>query len=568
MFATSVHARSTVLRLSTSIRCASQLKSKYDVVIVGGGHNGLTAAAYCAKHGMDTLVLERNSWLGGAATTQEIVPGFKFSRASYLAGLMRPQIIEDLELERYGFKYLPRNPSSFTPGEQGGPYEGKSLLFWEDAAATKASIAQFSKRDADRFGDYEHVLDEFREVIQPLLDNPPPAFEASGDRRTDFKTMMELAGLGFKHRKNLARFYEVLTSPATQLLERWFESDILKTTLATDAVIGSMSSPSDPGSGYVLLHHVMGEAAGKKGVWAYMQGGMGAISDSLAQSAAHHGAHLVTDAAVNRIETQGDKATGVNVTIDGQTVAIEADCVMANCNPYHLFTDLLQDAHADIDAGCLEHVQAADYSCGAFKINCAVSELPDFLAAPNVNGQAGPQHRGTIHFENHMSQIEEAAVQAKRGEPATRPVVEMTIPSVVDPTLAPDGSHVVQLFVQYAPYELKAGSWASPDFKQAFVDRVFQVVDKFAPNFSSSVLAYDALSPLDLEQIFGLHKGNIFHGALGLHQLAFMRPAPGFSSYQMPLKGLYLCGSGASPGGGVMGAPGRNAARLVIQRHG
>eukprot|EP00730_Choanoeca_flexa_P012837 TRINITY_DN4667_c0_g1_i1.p1 TRINITY_DN4667_c0_g1~~TRINITY_DN4667_c0_g1_i1.p1 ORF type:complete len:569 (+),score=125.32 TRINITY_DN4667_c0_g1_i1:26-1732(+) len=553
------------LRARQIRHASSALKPKYDVIVIGGGHNGLTSAAYCAKNGLDVLVLERNHWLGGAATTQELVPGFKFSRASYLAGLLRPQIIQDLELEQYGFKYLPRNPSSFTPGERGTPYEGKSLTFWDDGEATKQSIAQFSQRDAERFAAYEHLLDSMREVIQPLIDNAPPSFDHKDNTWSDIRTIMELGGKAMAHKDQLASFYEILTSPASHLLDRWFESDILKTTLATDAVIGSMASPSDPGSGYVLLHHVMGEAAGKKGVWAYVEGGMGAISDSIAQSARHHGATLVTDANVHAIDTLGKRAVGVDVTVNGERIQIQAPVIMANCNPYHLFVDLLKDAHAFIDPSCLQHIRAADYSCGAFKINCAVAELPDFLVQPNVNGQAGPHHRGTIHFENSMAQIEAAAAEAKQGRPATRPVIEMTIPSVVDPSIAPAGKHVVQLFVQYAPYDLKVGSWADPAFKQAFVDRVFAIVDSFAPNFSRSVIGYDALSPLDLEQVFGLHKGNIFHGALGLHQLAFMRPAPGYSSYSMPLQGLYFCGSGASPGGGVMGAPGRNAAMKVLK---
>eukprot|EP00937_MAST-01D_sp_MAST-1D-sp2_P000998 g998.t1 len=578
-----------------------------DVIIVGGGHNALTSAAYLAGRGLDVLLLERRHLLGGAAVTEELVPGFKFSRASYLAGLLRPQIIEELQLERHGFRYLPRDPSSFTPTAVDGVHGGKSLVLGASEEANWRSIAQFSKADADAFPRYEEFLGRVRELTQPLLDSAPPDPGSLRDHARFYerlraaKTARQLVSLGLRHRQTLVPFYELFTAPAAFILDRWFESEILKTTLATDAVVGAMLSPSQAGSAYVLLHHVMGEAAGKQGVWSYVEGGMGAISDAIAAAARERGAEMLTNATVARIlhegTGEGARASGV-LMADG--TELRARTVLAGCTPYHTFLELLPglsaatgfagagaggagaaaEAESPLPASFRHHVRFADYSCGAFKINCAVSALPDFACWPNAPNEAGaggatgarpgPQHRGTVHFESRMSEIEEAYREASMGIPASRPVIEMTIPSAVDTTLAPPGQHVVQLFVQFAPYNVdpKVGNWEDERFKNAFADRVFAIVDEFCPGFSASVIERDVLSPLDLERVFGLQGGNITHGALALHQLGYSRPAPGFSSYRTPLKGLYLCGAGAHPGGGVMGAPGRNCAHVVLSDYG
>eukprot|EP01060_Flectonema_neradi_P005353 TRINITY_DN13552_c0_g1_i1.p1 TRINITY_DN13552_c0_g1~~TRINITY_DN13552_c0_g1_i1.p1 ORF type:complete len:789 (+),score=129.39 TRINITY_DN13552_c0_g1_i1:78-2369(+) len=540
---------------------------KRDVIVLGGGHNGLVTAAYLAKAGLKVTVLERRHCLGGAAVTEEVVPGFKFSRASYLAGLLRPQIIKDLDLERHGLKFLPRNPSSFTPvREPNQPY----LLLGDDAELNRKSIAQFSERDAEAFEEYEAFLGEVRDVIQPLLDSHPPDFTGGKIKNItqDLTTIKDLIRVGFKNKSVLTPFYELFTGSASHLLTRWFDSEILKTTLATDAVIGALVSPSAAGSAYVLLHHVMGEAAGKKGVWAYVQGGMGQISESIARSAREHGAELITDVAVSRIITEKSTATGVELA-DGTTMF--ADTIISACSPHHTFLELMpgyEEKHGEIEypKGFIDHIRHTQQGCGAFKINCAVKELPKFNCYPHEGNEAGPMHMGTIHFESRMEEIEFAYREASMGMPATRPVIEMTIPSSVDKTISPPGQHVVQLFVQFAPYDLdpKVGNWANPSFKKAFVDRCFSIVDEFAPNFSSSIIGYDALSPLDLEQIFGLPKGNIFHGALTLQQLGYARPVPGWSNHRTPIKNLYLGASGTHPGGGVMGAPGRNCARVVL----
>lgn len=553
-------------------------KSVRDVLIVGGGHNGLVAAAYLARAGLDVCVLERRPMLGGAAVTEELYPGFKYSRASYLAGLLRPRIIAELQLEKHGFEYLPRDPSSFTPSLPGSHYGGKSLMLGASDEANWASIAQFSRNDADAYVQYEAFLGRVRELIQPLLDGPVPSLRVPRTLAEGAATLRQLGALGanaWKYRADLASAYELFTGPAQQILDRWFESEILKTTLATDAVVGALVSLRQTGSAYVLLHHVMGEAAGRKGVWAYVRGGMGAVSNAIAAAAREHGAELVTSAPVERIEFSGQRATGVRMR-DGSVLQAR-HAVLSNATPYHTFLELMpgyartSGNHAaessPLPDEFLQHIRHAEYGCGALKINCAVDALPSFACLPNARAnEVGPQHRGTIHFENFMQELEDAYREASMGMPANRPVVEMTIPSAVDSTLAPPGKHVVQLFVQFMPYDVdpKLGNWADPHFKAAIADRVFAVVEQYCPGFTASVLHRDVLSPLDLERVFGLHRGSITHGALALHQLGFARPAPGWHAHRMPLKGLYLCGAGAHPGGGVMGAAGRNCAMAVL----
>lgn len=559
-------------------------KTKRGAIVIGGGHNGLVSAAYLAKAGVDVLVLERRHVVGGAAITEEMVPGFKFSRASYLAGLLRPHIIKELELEKFGFKYLPRNPSSFTPSKLDSFYKGKYLLLGEDEEANWQSIAQFSRRDADNYPKYEAFLGKVRDIMQPMLDHPPMDLSFTGnlpEKLRALQKMSETCRQVIQHAEVLPSFYELFTGPAEPILHRWFESDILKTTLATDAVIGALISPKQNGSAYVLLHHVMGEAAGKKGVWAYVQGGMGAVSASIAASAKSHGAEILTNAVVHEIlidPARGNKAYGVRMA-DGSV--LESDIILSNVTPYQTFLELLPQSSSStaIPAPMVKnlqeyqhHIKHSDYGCGSFKINLAVNQLPNFSCYPSPTDPAtgkptvGPMHRGTVHFETHLEEIEAAYREASLGRPATRPVVEMTIPSAVDTTLAPPGQHVVQLFVQYAPYTLAnpQDSWADPDFKQRFVDRVLRIVEEYCPGFMASIVGMDALSPLDLERVFALEGGSISHGGLGLNQLAYGRPVPGYSKHRTPVPGLYLCGAGTHPGGGVMGAAGYNSAQIAL----
>eukprot|EP01083_Nonionella_stella_P065922 173132_1 len=553
-------------RMGSKTPATTTHSKKCDVVIIGGGHNGLVAASYLSgKKRFKVLVLERRHIVGGAAVTEEIVPGFKFSRASYLAGLLRPDIIDELNLEEHGLKFLPRDPYSFTPRE-----DGAYLMLGSDEEKNKMEIAKFSALDALAFPVYEQWLSEVRNIIPFLLDNEPLTLS----RWPGFSKCRELFQLGKSHPESFQSLCELLMSPASKILDRHFESDILKTTLATDAVIGAITSPSQPGSAYVLLHHVMGNINGNEGSWAYVEGGMGALSNSLSQAATKAGAEIRTNAAVKRILVDEKKSAVTGVELESGE-RIEAKIVLSNCTPQRTFVEFLPSfewsklAHPKSEE-FINEIRNIDYRGGSFKINCATKELPNFKCLPNdPNGYPGPQHMGTIHFESRMEQIEEAFAYANTGRPASRPVIEMTIPSSVDTTISPDGQHVCQLFVQFAPYDLKpsVGSWKDKAFKEKFVRRVFSIVDKFCPNFSSSIIGYDALSPLDLETIFGLHRGNIFHGAMSPSQIAHFRPSKGFSDYRTPIRGLYLCGAGAHPGGGVMGAPGRNCARAVFHDH-
>jgi len=532
-------------------------KNAFDAIVVGGGHNGLTSAAYLAKNGKKVLVLERRHLVGGAAVTEEVIKGFRFSRASYLAGLLRPVIIEDLELKKHGLHFIPRFPSSFTPTLQ----EGKYLMLGLSLKQDRESIAQFSTKDAENFAGFEEMLNRVRRVVTPFLDHPLPEWPLRNRRRFLIFLREWIPNISLRA---LQETSEVFLAPAQTILDRWFESDILKTTLATDAVIGSQISPQNVGSAYILLHHVMGTVDGVAGRWAYVKGGMGSISNAIASSATSHGAEILCSAEVSRIETKNEKVVGVSLQ-DGRY--FESDRVLAGCSPSHTYMDLLgPEVKQKFEKTKLlsERIEQQDQKCGAFKINVALKELPNFKCHPGT--AEGFQHRGTIHFGNKMEEIHEAFVEASLGKPASRPVIEMTLPSVLDPSLVDEkGTHVCQLFVQFCPYRLNGASWRDKSFKESFVKQVFAIIDVFAPNFSRSVIGIDALSPLDLEEIFRLPQGNIFHGSLALHQIGFNRPVPGFQAHRSSIEGLYFASAGAHPGGGVLGSPGRNAATIVLE---
>lgn len=529
-------------------------KSKtWDAIVVGGGHNGLVAAAYLARAGRSVLVLERREIVGGAAVTEELYTGFKYSRAAYVMSLLRPVIIRDLKLHDHGLRMLPRNPSSFTPLA-----DGRSLLLGTDPQSNAHEIAKFSRRDAEALPRYEALLDRCARFVEPLLDRPPP------DPTQSLRAWLDLAASGIRALRlgrDIVRLAEIVVAPARRILERWFESEPLKATLATDAIIGAMVSPSTPGSGYVLFHHVMGETAGHRGVWSYVQGGMGALSESISSAARSYGTHIETSQTVRSILTRDGVARGV-VLDDGSE--IRARMVFSNADPRTTFLTLLTPDNMPDDFH--RHIRTLDYSSCVTKINVSLDQIPHFTAQPG--SELGPHHRGTIHFVAELDEIEEAYRDAVAGSCSRRPVIEMTIPSSMDKSVAPPGKHVASLFVQYTPYNLRVGSWDDPATKEAFADRVFAVVEEYAPGFTASVLHRDVLSPTDLERVFGLSGGNIFHGAMAIDQLFALRPAPGWTQYRTPVQGLYLCGSGAHPGGGVLGAPGRNAALMALGRKG
>ncbi|XP_060781877.1 pyridine nucleotide-disulfide oxidoreductase domain-containing protein 2 [Neoarius graeffei] len=548
---------------------STAIKPQYDALIIGAGHNGLIAAAYLQKGGLKTAVLERRNVLGGAAVTEEIIPGFHFSRAAYLLSLLRPHIYQDLELKKHGLKVYLRDPHAFTPmleeGVRGRP--PRSLLLGSNLAKNQKGIGKFSEKDAKAYPEYVAHLEKLACAIHPLLDAPPVdipgVIEGSLRKRiAAMKSLKPLVKSGLKLGKNIPDFYELITAPAMKVLNQWFESEPLRATLATDSVIGANTSPNNPGSGYVLLHHIMGELEKEMGAWGYVEGGMGGVSKSITNSARSLGADIFTEQEVSQVLIgPGHTANGV-VLKDGTEV--HSKVVLSNATPYVTFKHLTpQDA---LPQKFINAVDQIDYTSPVTKINVAVDKLPNFLAAPNTaDGKPGPHHQCSIHLNCESVAILEAAYkEGQQGRPSSRPMIEMTIPSVLDPTLAPPGCHVVSFFTQFTPYWLEGGrAWTDED-REKYANTVFDSVERYAPGFKQSIVGKDILTPPDLEREFGLTGGNIFHGTMSLDQLYLARPLPSIAHYRTPVKGLYLCGSGSHPGGGVMGAAGWNAALTVL----
>ena len=522
---------------------------KYDAIIIGAGHNGLVCAAYLAKSGKKVCVVERRSVLGGSAVTEEIFPGCKVSRAAYVNSLFRPEIIQDLKLKQYGLEFLSRRPASFSPFP-----DQRYLILGNGLEKDQREIAKFSSKDADRYPEYETMLNSIVRYVEPLWKKPPPL--PTSKKLSD---LWELASLGMKTRRSgnelIQKMVEMFTLSAGDLLDRWFESDELKATLATDGVIGAMAGPYTPGTAYVLLHHVFGETNGMRGVWAYVRGGMGALSDSIASACRDLGVEILLESGVDKISVN-KRATGI---ILSDSRELSAKCVISSADPHVTFLRLLDESVLPSDFR--DKIDQMDFKSATAKMNLHLSELPDFIAFPGTN--SGPQHSGTIHISPTMDFLEKAYDDAKYGRPSRHPMIEATIPSTVDDTLAPKGEHVMGIFCQYAPYKLKEGNWE--DEKTLFANQIIDDFTEYAPNFRNSILDYELLTPPDIETIFGLTGGNIFHGAMTPNQLFFMRPALGWADHRTPIKGLYLCGSGSHPGGGVTGAPGRNAAKVVLQ---
>ncbi|XP_041009134.1 pyridine nucleotide-disulfide oxidoreductase domain-containing protein 2 [Juglans microcarpa x Juglans regia] len=553
-------------RRSFSSTTSALKDKKWDALIIGGGHNGLTAAAYLARAGLSVAVLERRHLIGGAAVTEELIPGFKFSRCSYLQSLLRPSIIRELELGRHGLRLLKRSPSSFTPC-----LDGRYLLLGPDKDLNRSEISKFSKRDADAYPRYENQLENFCKFMDPLLDSAPPeSLQGVFSLKDQLKNRMHKSAFWARFlrqamtlgQKDIVEFMDLLLSPASKVLNNWFETDVLKATLGTDAVIGTTASVHTPGSGYVLLHHVMGETDGDRGIWSYVEGGMGSVSMAIGNAAREAGAHIVTSAEVSQLLI-GDSGVVDGVLLADGTV-VHSSIVLSNATPHRTFMDLVPKNVLPDDF--IRAIKYSDYSSGTTKINLAVDKLPQFKCCKIGHPDAGPQHVGTIHIGSEsMEEIHSASQDAANGLPSRRPIIEMTIPSVLDKTISPPGKHVINLFIQYTPYSPLDGSWGDLAYRESFAKKCFTLIDEYAPAFSSSVIGYDMLTPPDLEREIGLTGGNIFHGAMGLDSLFLMRPVKGWSNHRTPLQGLYLCGSGTHPGGGVMGAPGRNSARLILE---
>ncbi|CAG0972323.1 beta-carotene ketolase (CrtO type) [Burkholderiales bacterium] len=531
----------------------------YDAVLIGGGHNGLVCAAYLAAGGLDVCVCERRDVVGGAAVTETFHPGFRNSTASYTVSLLDPQVIRDLRLAEHGLSIVARPIANFLPLSA---RPGDFLKVGGGLEATRREVARFSRRDAEALPAYHAMLDRVANVLRDLLHRTPP--DVANPARRDlgamleaWKTMRSFRTLSLAGRRDVV---DLFTKSAGEILDARFESAPIKAAFGFDAVVGNFASPYAPGSAYVLLHHVFGEVNGERGQWGHAKGGMGAISQAMARECVARGVEIRTGAAVARVIVKGGRARGVE--LEGGHV-VEAKRVVANVNPKLLFEKLVESSHVDADF----RARIAAYRCGSgtFRMNVALSALPDFACLPGR--EAAPHHASGIVVSPSLAYMERAYFDAKTEGWSRAPIVEVLIPSVVDDSLAPPGMHVASLFCQHVHPDVASvrpgSTW--DDHRERVADLMIDTVDAIAPGFRASVVGRRALSPLDLEREFGLVGGDIFHGALGLDQLHATRPVLGAANYRMPVRGLYLCGAGAHPGGGVTGIPGRNAAREILR---
>jgi phytoene dehydrogenase-like protein len=541
---------STAQQVSGSPAVARKV-SRYDAIVVGGGHNGLVTAAYLAKAGKRVLVLERRYQPGGACVTEEVWPGYRVSVASYLSSLLSPKVTSDLELEKYGYQVDAKDPAFFSPFP-----DNRYLFMWQDRNKTLSEIAKFSRHDAEVYPAYEEHLERLSIVVESLLHVTPPVFPPKGvfDLPEYVKLLGKMRGLSAKEIVGLVKIF---TQSAAEFLDEWFENEEIKVTLATDGVIGANGGPRSPGTAYILLHHCMGGVAGHRGLWGFVRGGMGAISNAIAASAKAAGAEIRTDAEVQTIKIENGRARGV-VLRSGEE--FDAPLIASNLDPKRTFLSLVDQRH--LDAEFLDQIHKYRCEGTSIKINLAVSALPNFRALP---GALGPQHRATMHICPSIDYVEKAWDDAKYGCPSQSPLLELTSPTQYDPSLAPAGKHIIGIFLQYAPYRLRHGTW--DELREPFTRRVLEIIDDYAPGFSGGVEHVQTLTPLDLEREFGLTGGNIFHGEMSVDQMFMLRPVSGWARYRTPIRGLFMCGSGTHPGGGVMGTPGHNAAREMLKFH-
>ena len=530
---------------------ASSTSEIYDAVIAGGGHNGLVCAAYLARAGLRVKILERRHAIGGAAVTEEFHPGFRNSVCSYTVSLLNPKVITDLDLHGNGLRIVERPAMNFLP------VSDKGYLLTGNGR-TKDEIAKFSPRDVERYDDYCAHLDRIADLLRALVLKSPLNI-TTGFTVSTLREIARTAVLG-KHLSRLGLdgqqdLLDLFTLSAADFLDRWFESEPIKALLGFDSIVGTYASPFDPGTAYVLLHHAFGEVNGKKGVWGHAIGGMGAISDAIAKDARAHGADIETGAEIIEVLTQRGRAAGVALA-DGRVVKGRA--VAANMTLKRLYTGLLPKNAVPPDL--LARMKRFKYGSGTFRMNVALSQLPDFTCLPGEGDHLG----AGIIIAPSLDYMHRAYTDAREHGWSREPIVEMLIPSTIDPTLAPPGAHVASLFCQHVAPTLPGGrSW--DEASEDVADLMIATVDRLAPGFAGSVLGRQVLSPLDLEREFGLTGGDIFHGQLSLNQLFSTRPALGYAAYRGPIEGLYHCGSGAHPGGGVTGAPGHNAARAILR---
>jgi phytoene dehydrogenase-like protein len=536
------------------------LAQSYDAVIIGGGHNGLISAAYLARAGLRTVVLERRHVLGGAAVTEEIVPGFRFSVASYVVSLLRPEIIRELRLPEHGLDILPLD-GTFTPLPEGaGAHTGGGDHLWRvnDHGRTVRELRRWSLNDAEAYEEYGQLMVEMARFIKPILGIVP------GDpTELDPRPLLPLAGLARSFsqltERQQAVFVQLMTMSAADFLDQWFETDPLKATMSASGIIGTYQGIRSPGTAYVLLHHYMGEIDGAFRAWGIPKGGTGGVSMAIARSAQALGAEIRTEAAVARIRTAGDRAIGV-VLESGEE--IDASVVLSSADAKVTFLDLLEPG--TLDATFEQEVRRFKFRGSSGKVNLAVDRLPDFTCLPGF----GEHLRGAISFSPSTDDMERAYDDAKCGHWSRKPYIDMIIPTLVDPQMAPPGKHVISCFVQYAPYKLdpSLGTW--DDNREAFGDAVIDRIAEFAPNIRDIIIGRQVLTPLDIERTIGLTEGNIFQGELSLEQLFFNRPVPGYARFRTPIRDLWLSGSSTHPGGGLMGANGRLAALEVLKTRG
>ncbi len=519
----------------------------YDAIVVGAGHNGLVCGAYLARAGKRVLILERREVLGGACTTEEVWPGYRVSTASYVMSLLQPRIIDELELRKLGFELLPTD-NLFVPFP-----DGRYFVFWDDLKKTCAEVAKFSRKDAEVYPVFDAFLHDAAKFVRELLWVTPPDPSSRG-----LKDIKALVGLAWRARKlggKLFRIADLMTESISDFLDRYFESDQVKAVLAYYGSIGTFAGPKTPGTAFVLLHHLMGEHEGAGG-WGFIRGGMGGIARAIARSAQRYGATIRSGAEITRITVKDGRATGV-VLASGEEIA--GKVVVSNADPKRTFLGLVDPRELPPDF--VEEVRAYRTFSTAFKINLALEEPPRYTA---FDGRAiGTGYPTYVHIGPSIDYLERAYDDAKYGRPSARPFLSPVVPTIVDPDLAPKGKHILNIFGGHAPYALRDGTWAVE--RERFADVVIDTLAEYAPNLKGAVIHRQILMPPDLEAIFGLPQGHIFHGELSLDQLFFLRPAPGYADYRSPIRGLYQCGSGTHPGGGVMGAPGYNAAREILK---
>ncbi len=529
------------------------MTKRYDAVVIGAGHNGLVCAAYLARAGKSVLVLERRHLVGGATVTEEVYPGFKFSVCSYVVSLMRPRIISELDLPRFGFELLPLDGTlSPTP-------DGDYLMRWHDAEETRRELARFSTADAEAYEQFGKLMYHLAMTVRPMLSATPPDPTSLAPAN-----LAALVGIGKTFGRNVAHLYDLaklMKMSSADFVEEWFESEPLRGSLSASGIIGTFLGPRSPGSAYVMLHHYMGEIDGQFRAWGLPRGGMGAVAESIAGAARSFGAEIRTEAPIERILVEGGVARGV-VLEGGEEV--RADTVVSSLDPKRTFLQLVGAEH--LDDGFVSAIERYKIRGSSGKVNLALDALPRPTCLEGIEHKTGfpveSYLRGAISISPDIDYLERAYRDAKYGRFSRRPYMDIVIPTLADPSMAPPGKHVMSIFVQYAPYELAEGTWEQQ--REAFGDTVIDTLAHYIPNLKDIILHRQVITPWDLEQKFGLTQGNIFHGELSLEQLFFLRPVAGWADYRTPLKKMYQCGSGTHPGGGVMGAPGRLAAQKIL----